>query len=59
MKELAVRSLHDQKVVGSNLAGSKSDLTNIICNDDYNVIINSHGWMVTINGIQTYLNIDE
>ena len=30
MAELAARSLHDQKVVGSNPAGSKSDLTQAI-----------------------------
>ena len=29
MAELAVRLPHDQKVVGSNLAGSKSDLTKL------------------------------
>ena len=27
MAELAARSLHDRKIVGSKLAGSKSDLT--------------------------------
>ena len=27
MAELAARSLHDQKIVGSNPAGSQSDLT--------------------------------
>ena len=59
MAELAVRSPHDRKVVGLNPAGSKkkiSDLTTKL--KPYyllqHMVINTHGWMITHKGIQTY-----
>ena len=57
MAELAARSPHDRKVVGSNLARFQIwfDLSGNCSASFSHVMINNNSWMITANSIQTFV----